>query len=113
MDRRGLAGGLAGRGAVTLRAACAGPIGDGGHSGRVTSVAVSDWHAQLEPLSVTVDGAPRPVAGAAVLAAYFDRERRENPTTHELIAETVGRAVQEQGTVTARIEGRIGEGSGE
>src|SRR2546425_1404810 len=79
MDRRGLAGGLAGLVAVTLLAACARPIGDGGHSGRVTIVAVSDWHAQLEPLSVTVDGAPRPVAGAAVLAAYFDRERRENP----------------------------------
>src|SRR2546422_8540373 len=79
MHRRGLAGGLAGLVAVTLLAACARPIGDGGHSGRVTIVAVSDWHAQLEPLSVTVDGAPRPVAGAAGLAAYFDRGRRGNP----------------------------------
>src|SRR3989442_9038028 len=79
MHRRGLAGGLAGLVAVTLLAACARPIGDGGHSGRGTIVAVSDWHAQLEPLSVTVDGAPRPVAGAAGLAAHFAPERRGNP----------------------------------
>src|SRR2546425_4410538 len=79
MDRRGLAGGLAGLVAVTLLAACARPIGDGGHSGRGTIVAVSDWHAQLEPLSVTVDGAPRPVAGAAVPAAHLHPEPPGNP----------------------------------
>jgi len=45
----------------------------------VTIVSVSDWHGQLEPLSVSIGGTRREVGGAAVLKAYFDRERRRNP----------------------------------
>ena len=39
----------------------------------------SDWHGQLEPVTVTVGGVPRLLGGAAVLKAYFDRERSGNP----------------------------------
>jgi 5'-nucleotidase len=79
MRGRGLARRLAGLVAVVLLAACARLLGDGGPTRLITIVVVSDWHGQLEPVSVTVDGAPRRVGGAAVLAVYFDRERRRNP----------------------------------
>lgn len=44
---------------------------------------VSDWHAQLDPLSVTGIGN---VGGAAVLSAYFQAERAANPNTLTLTA---------------------------
>lgn len=44
---------------------------------------VSDWHGQLDPVSVTGTGN---VGGAAVLKAYFDRHRAENPNTLLLTA---------------------------
>lgn len=44
---------------------------------------VSDWHAQLDPLSITGVGN---VGGAAVLAAYFDADRAANPNTITLAA---------------------------
>lgn len=40
----------------------------------------SDWHGQLEPVPVTVGGVTRLLGGAAVLKAYFDRERSQNPS---------------------------------
>lgn len=43
----------------------------------------SDWHGQLDPLSVTGVGN---VGGAAVLSAYFQRERAANPYTLTLTA---------------------------
>ena len=46
---------------------------------RVTIVTVSDWHGQLEPFRLDVDGRVRLVGGAAVLAAYFRAERQLNP----------------------------------
>jgi 5'-nucleotidase len=45
----------------------------------VTIVAVSDWHGQLEPLTVSIEGQDREAGGAAILKYYFDRERRRNP----------------------------------
>jgi 2',3'-cyclic-nucleotide 2'-phosphodiesterase (5'-nucleotidase family) len=39
---------------------------------------ISDWHGQLDPVSVTGVGN---VGGAAVLAAYFAQHRAENPNT--------------------------------
>ena len=44
---------------------------------------VSDWHAQLDPLSVTGVGN---VGGAAVLSTYFQMERAANPNTLVLTA---------------------------
>jgi 2',3'-cyclic-nucleotide 2'-phosphodiesterase (5'-nucleotidase family) len=44
---------------------------------------VSDWHAQLDPLSVSGVGN---VGGAAVLSAYFQAERAANPNTLTLTA---------------------------
>ncbi|MEO6122852.1 MAG: 5'-nucleotidase C-terminal domain-containing protein [Ilumatobacteraceae bacterium] len=41
-------------------------------------VTISDWHAQLDPLSVSGVGS---VGGAAVLSSYFEAERVENPNT--------------------------------
>jgi len=41
-------------------------------------LSVSDWHAQLDPLSVAGIGS---VGGAAVLSAYFQQERAANPNT--------------------------------
>jgi 5'-nucleotidase len=46
---------------------------------RITIVGFSDWHGQLEPVPVTVGGVTRLLGGAAVLKAYFDRERSQNP----------------------------------
>jgi len=45
----------------------------------ITIVNVSDWHGQLEPLSVRIDGKSRQVGGAAILKYYFDQERKRNP----------------------------------
>jgi 5'-nucleotidase len=45
----------------------------------ITIVNISDWHAQLEPVSVTIDGQEQQVGGAATLKSYFDQERRRNP----------------------------------
>lgn len=44
---------------------------------------VSDWHAQLDPLSVVGVGN---VGGAAVLSAYFQADRANNPNTLTLTA---------------------------
>ncbi len=45
---------------------------------------VSDWHGQLDPLSV---GTPAvSIGGAAVLKAYFDQHRAANPNTLLLTA---------------------------
>ncbi|HEU5320987.1 MAG TPA: 5'-nucleotidase C-terminal domain-containing protein [Methylomirabilota bacterium] len=46
---------------------------------RVTLLSVSDWHAQLEPAMVLVNGVRRPVGGAAALKVWLDRERAGNP----------------------------------
>lgn len=45
----------------------------------VTIVGVSDWHGQLEPLTVQIHGKPVEAGGAAILKYYFDRERARNP----------------------------------
>lgn len=44
---------------------------------------VSDWHGQLDPIAVSGTGN---VGGAAVLAAYFARDRAANPNTLVLTA---------------------------
>jgi len=66
--------------AALVAAACASG-GDAARESvrRVTIVAISDWHGQVEPVTVTAGGRPRPVGGAAALKAYFDRERARNP----------------------------------
>jgi 2',3'-cyclic-nucleotide 2'-phosphodiesterase (5'-nucleotidase family) len=46
-------------------------------------LSVSDWHAQLDPLSVSGIGN---IGGAAVLSAYFQAERAANPNTLTLTA---------------------------
>jgi len=46
-------------------------------------IAVSDWHAQLEPLSVFGEGT---FGGAAALSTYFQMERLDNPNTLTLTA---------------------------
>lgn len=43
---------------------------------------ISDWHAQLDPL--TIDS--KEVGGAAVLSAYFKKDRAQNPNTLTLTA---------------------------
>jgi 5'-nucleotidase len=60
-------------------AGCTGAGPDRADVRRVTIVAVSDWHGQLEPITITAGGTRRPVGGAAALKAYFDRERARNP----------------------------------
>lgn len=45
-------------------------------------LAVSDWHAQLDPLSVGGEN----IGGAAVLSSYFKQERAKNPNTLTLTA---------------------------
>ncbi len=60
-------------------AACVRPAAPDADVRRVTIVGVSDWHGQLEPVTVIAQGPPRPVGGAAVLKAYLDRERARNP----------------------------------
>jgi 5'-nucleotidase len=62
-----------------LLGGCAARGGDAADVRRITIVAVSDWHGQLEPVSRTVDGRSRPVGGVAALKTYFDEERRRNP----------------------------------
>lgn len=42
---------------------------------------VSDWHAQLDPLTVGSGTSAYEVGGAAVLSAYFKRDRAQNPNT--------------------------------
>ncbi|WP_216326247.1 bifunctional metallophosphatase/5'-nucleotidase [Deinococcus aestuarii] len=42
---------------------------------------VSDWHAQLDPLSVGSGAVAYQVGGAAVLSAYFKQDRANNPNT--------------------------------
>jgi 5'-nucleotidase len=46
---------------------------------RITIVGVSDWHGQLEPLTLRIDGKSRAVGGIVALKHYFDEERRRNP----------------------------------
>jgi 2',3'-cyclic-nucleotide 2'-phosphodiesterase (5'-nucleotidase family) len=62
-----------------LLCACARSAADRSDIRRITIVDFSDWHGQLEPVPVTVGGVTRLVGGAAVLKAYFDRERGANP----------------------------------
>jgi 5'-nucleotidase len=57
----------------------------------VTIVDFSDWHGQLEPVQVTIDGVRRSLGGAAALKAYVDRERQRNPGGTLLV--TAGDAV--------------------
>jgi 5'-nucleotidase len=45
-------------------------------------LSVSDWHGQLDPLTTPTGN----VGGAAVLSAYFQRERQANPNTLTLMA---------------------------
>lgn len=45
----------------------------------ITIVNVSDWHGQLEPLNIRINGKTRQVGGAALLKYYFDQERTRNP----------------------------------
>lgn len=47
---------------------------------------VSDWHAQLDPLSLGSGTTAREVGGAAVLSGYFKRDRAANPNTLTLTA---------------------------
>jgi hypothetical protein len=47
---------------------------------------VSDWHGQLDPNSVSVNGANVNIGGAAVLSAYFNADRAANPNTLTLTA---------------------------
>ncbi|HVL95779.1 MAG TPA: 5'-nucleotidase C-terminal domain-containing protein [Solirubrobacteraceae bacterium] len=49
----------------------------------VQLLSISDWHAQLDPMSVSGVG---DVGGAAVLSSYFHRERADNPNTLTLTA---------------------------
>ena len=42
---------------------------------------VSDWHAQLDPLSLGSGDSAYQAGGAAVLSAYFQRDRAANPNT--------------------------------
>lgn len=42
---------------------------------------VSDWHAQLDPLTVGSGTTQRTVGGAATLSAYFKQDRAANPHT--------------------------------
>ncbi len=46
-------------------------------------ITVSDWHGQLDPLSVAGEGT---FGGAAVLSTYFQMERLDNPNTLTLTA---------------------------
>src|SRR5713226_3303743 len=46
---------------------------------RITIVDISDWHGQLEPVSVVERGQTRLVGGAAALKTHFDAERAANP----------------------------------
>lgn len=42
---------------------------------------ISDWHAQLEPLTVGSGDAAYKIGGAAALSAYFKQDRAQNPNT--------------------------------
>ncbi|MBA3533215.1 MAG: 5'-nucleotidase C-terminal domain-containing protein [Ardenticatenales bacterium] len=42
---------------------------------------ISDWHGQLDPLSVTIDGAPQNVGGASGISAYWQQDRAAIPNT--------------------------------
>ncbi|MFD1733905.1 bifunctional metallophosphatase/5'-nucleotidase [Deinococcus malanensis] len=42
---------------------------------------ISDWHAQLDPLTVGSGATQRTVGGAATLSAYFKQDRAANPNT--------------------------------
>ncbi len=44
-------------------------------------LSVSDWHAQLDPLTVSIGGVNTDIGGAAVLTTYFKNERMANPNT--------------------------------
>ena len=80
-----------GRTGVTLLAALAAVLVAGGGLAHDRSsqpveirfIAVSDWHAQLEPLSVVGEGV---FGGAAQLSTYFQMERLDNPNTLTLTA---------------------------
>lgn len=65
--------------ALTTASAAAKPVA----SVDLQILSVSDWHAQLDPLSVTGVGN---VGGAAVLSSYFQAERAANPNTLTLTA---------------------------
>lgn len=67
--------------AAILGSAAAAPTAPAPVTLRVLTV--SDWHAQLDPLSVTGVGN---VGGAAALSTYFQQERAANPNTLTLTA---------------------------
>lgn len=69
---------------VALGSATAIVPADAAHGDPVTIqlLSVSDWHAQLDPITV---GSTR-VGGAAVLSSYFKAERAANPNTLTLTA---------------------------
>ena len=50
---------------------------------QIRFVSVSDWHGQLDPLSVAGEGT---FGGAAALSTYFQMERLDNPNTLTLTA---------------------------
>jgi hypothetical protein len=64
---------------LLLVAACARPGEAPGDVRTVSIVAISDWHGQLDPITLTIDGRPRRVGGAPALKAYFDQERSRKP----------------------------------
>jgi 5'-nucleotidase len=64
---------------VLALAACARLDSGPADIARITIVDISDWHGQLEPVSVVDGGQTRMVGGAAALKTYFDAERAANP----------------------------------
>ena len=57
--------------------------GGGGQPIDIQFLTISDWHGQLDPLFVFGEGT---FGGAAVLAAYWDADRADNPNTITLTA---------------------------
>ena len=59
------------------------PAGPGPKMVEIRFISVSDWHAQLDPLSIFRVGT---FGGAAELSTYFQMERLDNPNTLTLTA---------------------------
>jgi 5'-nucleotidase len=79
--RRTLLGGFLLTAVLAGAALVAAPEADHGVA-TIQVLTVSDWHGQLDPLSVGATA----VGGAAVLSAYFQAERASNPNTLTLTA---------------------------